>query len=113
MDVQATVFFRKKPQVVILAPLTSMFYFGENTVNKPTLKPDYQHTGKTEFSMNKTDFKRREFRPEVHDSDGLLVETASGEKLWVPLDNPKSVVVRRFSDVTSFSSPESNRCAEK
>jgi len=31
MDVQATVFFRKKPQVVILAPLTSMFYFGENT----------------------------------------------------------------------------------
>jgi periplasmic glucans biosynthesis protein len=103
MDIQATLFFRKKPQVVVLAPLTSMFYFGENTVNKPTLKPDYQPTGKTEFSMTKTDFKRREFRPEVHDSDGLLMETASGEKLWAPLDNPKAVVVRKFSDVTSFS----------
>jgi glucans biosynthesis protein len=103
MDIQATLFFRKKPHVVVLAPLTSMFYFGENTVNKPTLKPDYQPTGKTEFSMNKTDFKRREFRPEVHDSDGLLMETASGEKLWAPLDNPKSVVIRKFSDVTSFS----------
>jgi glucans biosynthesis protein len=31
------------------------------------------------------------------------METASGEKLWAPLDNPKSVVVRKFSDVTSFS----------
>jgi len=103
MDIQGTLFFRKKPQVVVLAPLTSMFYFGENTVNKPTLKPDYQPTGKTEFSMNKTDFKRREFRPEVHDSDGLLMETPSGEKLWAPLDNPKSVLVRRFSDVTSFA----------
>src|SRR3984893_2047127 len=103
IDVKATLFIRKKPEVLILAPLTSMFYFGGDTVNKPTLKPDYQPTGKTEFSMNKTDFKRREFRPEVHDSDGLLMETASGEKLWVPLDNPKSVVVRRFSDVTSFS----------
>src|SRR5258707_15799080 len=100
MDGQPNLFFSNCTQVVILAPLTSMFYFGENTVNKPTLKPDYQPTGKMEFSMNKTDFKRREFRPEVHDSDGLLMETVSGEKLWAPLDNPKSVVVRKFCDVT-------------
>jgi len=102
-DVKATLFFRKKPEVLVLAPLTSMFYFGNNTVSKPTLKPDYQPTGKTEFSMNKTDFKRREFRPQVHDSDGLLLETVSGEKLWTPLDNPKSVSVRRFSNVVSYS----------
>jgi periplasmic glucans biosynthesis protein len=109
MDVQATLFFRKKPQIVLLGPLTSMFYFGENTVNKPTLKPDYQPAGKTEFAMNRTDFKRREFRPEVHDSDGLLMETPSGEKLWAPLDNPKAVTVRRFSNVTSYSLVQRDR----
>jgi glucans biosynthesis protein len=103
IDVKATLFIRKKPEVLILAPLTSMFYFGGDTVNKPTLKPDYQPTGKTEFSMNKTDFKRREFRPQVHDSDGLLLHTVSGERLWAPLDNPKTVSVRRFSNVLSYS----------
>jgi glucans biosynthesis protein len=109
MDIRATLFLRKKPQVLEIAPLTTMFYFGENTVNKPTLKPDYQPTGKTDFSMNKTDFKRREFRPEVHDSDGLLMDTASGEKLWVPFDNPRSVLVRQFSDVRSFSAVQRDR----
>jgi glucans biosynthesis protein len=102
IEVKGTIFVRKKPEVLEIAPLTSMFYFGENSVNKPTLKPDYQPGGKTEFSMNKTDFKRREFRPQVHDSNGLLMTTVSGEKLWVPLDNPRTVTVRRFSDVTSF-----------
>jgi glucans biosynthesis protein len=103
MDVKATIFIRKKPEVLIIAPLTSMFYFGGDTVNKPTLKPDYQPTGKAEFSMNKTDFHRREFRPQVHDSDGLLLDTVSGEKLWTPLNNAKSVSVRRFSNVLSYS----------
>src|SRR6202795_2404706 len=87
MDIKATIFVRKKPEVLVLAPLTSMFYFGRNTVSKPTLKPDYQPTGKIEFAMNKTDFHRREFRPQVHDSDGLLLDTSSGEKLWAPLNN--------------------------
>ncbi|MBV9488681.1 MAG: glucan biosynthesis protein [Verrucomicrobia bacterium] len=109
IDVKATVFLRKKVEALEIAPLTTMFYFGENSVNKPTLKPDYQPTGKTEFSMNKTDFKRREFRPEVHDSDGLLMNTRSGEKLWAPLDNPRRVVVRRFSDVTSFGMLQRDR----
>src|ERR1700751_4305869 len=103
MDVKATIFLRKKLEVLVLAPLTSMFYFGGNTVNKPTLKPDYQPTGKMEFSMNKTDFKRREFRPQVHDSDGMLLNPVSGEDLWVPFDNPRSVSVRRFSNVISYS----------
>jgi glucans biosynthesis protein len=30
-----------------------------------------------------------DFRPEAHDSDGLLVNFASGEWLWRPLDNPR------------------------
>jgi periplasmic glucans biosynthesis protein len=103
MDIRATLFMRKKPEVLALAPMTSMFYFGENTVNKPTLKPDYQGKSRTQFSMSGTQFMRREFRPQVHDSDGLLMTTTSGEKLWAPLDNPKSVVLRRFSDVTSYA----------
>jgi glucans biosynthesis protein len=109
MDIKATLFVRKKVDVLVLAPLTSMFYFGGNTVSKPTLKPDYQPTGKTEFSMNKTDFHRREFRPQVHDSDGLLLETSSGEKLWAPLNNPRSVSVRLFSNVLSYSMVQRDR----
>ena len=103
MDIQATLFIRKKPEVLTLAPMTTMFYFGENTVNKPTLRPDYQGKSKTQLSMSSTQFMRREFRPQVHDSDGLLMTTTSGEKLWAPLDNPKSVELRKFSDVTSYA----------
>src|ERR1700736_2270513 len=109
MDIKATIFIRKKVEVLVLAPLTSMFYFGGNTVNKPTLKPDYQPTGKTEFSMNKTDFHRREFRPQVHDSDGLLLDTSSGERLWAPLNNPRSMSVRLFSNVLSYSLVQRDR----
>jgi glucans biosynthesis protein len=109
IDVKATLFFRKKPEVLALAPLTSMFYFGGNTVNKPVLKPDYQPGGKHEFSMNKTDFNRREFRPQVHDSDGLLLDTVSGEKVWVPLENPRTANVRRFSNVVSYSLVQRDR----
>jgi periplasmic glucans biosynthesis protein len=103
MEIRATLFIRKRPEVLTLAPMTSMFYFGENTVNKPTLRPDYQGKSRTELSMNSTEFMRRESRPQVHDSDGLLMTTTSGEKLWAPLDNPKSNELRRFSDVTSYS----------
>ncbi len=48
-----------------LAPLTSMFWFGKNSERK--------------FD---------DYRPEVHDSDGLLVHMGNGEMLWRPLDNP-------------------------
>jgi glucans biosynthesis protein len=52
-----------------LAPLTSMFFFGEN-------QP-----------------RPGDFRPEVHDSDGLMVATGEGEWLWRPLQNPASPLV--------------------
>ena len=32
--------------------------------------------------------KYGEFRPELHDSDGLLMHTAGGEWIWRPLKNP-------------------------
>lgn len=69
MEVQGELFFRDDIQQLGLAPLTSMFYYGENTVRP-----------------------RGEWRPQVHDSDGLLVrDRASGEWLWRPLLNPSQL----------------------
>lgn len=74
-QVRAALFFRKTVTTAGLAPLTSMFWHGENT-NTPT----------------------EDFRPEVHDSDGLLLFTGAGEWLWRPLTNPGAVRVAAFSD---------------
>jgi len=70
VDVEARLFFRKSVQKLGIAPLTSMFYSGEGN---PAQKLDY--------------------RPEVHDSDGLLVSLANGEWLWRPLGNPERLHV--------------------
>jgi len=73
--VRGAVYCRKNPAVFGLAPLTSMFAHGENS------------------GWSQTDF-----RPEVHDSDGLLLETGAGEWVWRPLTNPKGVRVVAFQD---------------
>lgn len=66
VDVTAELFLRNQVEQPGLAPLTSMFYYGENTV-RPT----------------------GEWRPQVHDSDGLLIhDQGAGEWLWRPLINP-------------------------
>ena len=65
LDVQMTLFLRKDIQRLGLAPLTSMFEHGEMSLNL-----------------------HGDFRPEVHDTDGLLIETASRERIWRPLSNP-------------------------
>jgi glucans biosynthesis protein len=70
VDVEATLFARRTPKALGLAPLTSMFFFGENSTRR-----------------------FEDFRPEVHDSDGLLVRFESGEWLWRPLDNPQRINV--------------------
>jgi glucans biosynthesis protein len=75
-QVHARIFMRAtdKPVVTLgLAPLTSMFFFGEN-------QP-----------------RPGDFRPEVHDSDGLMIATGEGEWLWRPLQNPASPLVTSFS----------------
>lgn len=73
--VQATLFTRKEIALLGMAPLTSMFYYGENTPRP-----------------------RGEWRPEVHDSDGLLIhDGASGEWLWRPLINPKRLQMDYFA----------------
>ncbi len=75
MDVDATLFPRKNINKLGVAPLTSMFLFGEN---------------------NKHLFD--DHRPEVHDSDGLLVWNGKNEWLWRPLDNSKYLRISAFLD---------------
>lgn len=70
VQVDSTIFLRRPVKRLGIAPLTSMFSFGENTFRT-----------------------REDFRPEVHDSDGVLLSAASGEWLWRPLDNPKEVQI--------------------
>jgi periplasmic glucans biosynthesis protein len=65
-EVEASVFVRKAGKKLGFAPLTSMFLMGEN---------------RTRFIAD--------YRPEVHDSDGLLLEGSTGEWLWRPLVNPE------------------------
>lgn len=74
MDVQAQLFLREVVGKLGLAPLTSMFYFGEN---QPSPREDY--------------------RPEVHDSDGLLVHGGDDKWLWRPLSNPRRLLVTSFA----------------
>lgn len=73
MEVEATLFARRPVEQLGLAPLTSMYLFGEND------RGTYD-----------------DFRPEVHDSDGLFVWTRDGEQLWRPLQNPARLSVSRF-----------------
>ena len=75
MDVEARLFPRAEMGNVGVAPLTSMFQFDE--------------TNRDRFS---------DFRPAVHDSDGLLIRNGAGETIWRPLANPKSLQISAFVD---------------
>lgn len=73
MEVAATLYPRAPIEKLGLAPLTSMFFTGEND--------------------------RRffdDFRSELHDSDGLMIHSSSGEWIWRPLRNPKQQAVSSF-----------------
>ena len=73
-DVSATLFMRHDVSLLGLAPLTSMYLSGKNGP------------------------RRDDFRPEVHDSDGLLMATGGGERLYRPLQNPATLSVSSFAD---------------
>jgi glucans biosynthesis protein len=73
LDVQARLYMRENVGKLGLAPLTSMFFFGENQ------RPAYE-----------------DYRPEVHDSDGLAVHSGTGEWIWRPLVNPRRLLVTSF-----------------
>jgi glucans biosynthesis protein len=73
LEVKAHVFMRQDVEKIGFAPLTSMFFSGEGT---------------NRFLDD--------FRPEVHDSDGLLMATGDGEWIWRPLANPTRWRVSSF-----------------
>lgn len=75
MDVDARLFTRAPIERLGLAPLVSMFWYAE--YNRP---------------------QKVDWRPEVHDSDGLLLLTGNGERIWRALNNPREVVVSSFMD---------------
>src|SRR3546814_10852582 len=39
-----------------------------------------------------------DWRPEVHDSDGLAMWNGDGERIWRPLNNPPRTMASAFSD---------------
>ncbi len=78
MRVTTKLFMRKNVDKLGIAPLTSMFFYGENANERPV----------------------NDFRPEVHDSDGLMLATGSGEWIWRPLRNPRSLLVTSFKDTS-------------
>ena len=74
-EIEAALYLRASVDRLGIAPLTSMFWYGEN---------------------NHKDSK--DWRPEIHDSDGLAMWTGSGERIWRPLGDPPRVMTNAFSD---------------
>jgi glucans biosynthesis protein len=75
MDVEAVLYPRRVLQHVGLAPLTSMFLHGS-----------------AHHRIN------QDYRPAVHNSEGLAVLNGQGERLWRPLTNPKMLQTSAFVD---------------
>jgi periplasmic glucans biosynthesis protein len=75
MDVDAALYPRKQIDRIGIAPGTSMFLFGPND-----RRADY------------------DWRPQIHDSDGLQIWTGSGEWIWRPLMNPPVLRTNSFVD---------------
>jgi periplasmic glucans biosynthesis protein len=88
VNVDARIFLRREVKKLGIAPLTSMFFHGEANVRQI-----------------------EDFRPEVHDSDGLLVNFGSGEWMWRPLNNPKALQLSAFraSDIRGFGLVQRDR----
>ena len=77
LDVDARLYARRDVAKLGVAPLSSMFLYGHNRV--PTFD---------------------DFRPQVHDSDGLLMHTSADEWIWRPLSNGPGLQVTSLRDHT-------------
>ena len=75
IEATATLFARRAIPALEMAPLSSMFLSGKN-----------------EHRFND------DFRNELHDSDGLLMQTGAGEWIWRPLGNPLKPELSTFLD---------------
>jgi glucans biosynthesis protein len=74
-DVEKALFLRQDVSRLGIAPLTSMYWYSEKA--KPSAI---------------------DWRPEIHDSDGLAMWTGTGERVWRPLNNPPRIITSAFSD---------------
>lgn len=75
MRVDAAIYPRKSIERLGVAPLTSMYMIGEND----------RRVG-------------YDWRPEIHDTDGLAMFTGAGEWIWRPLANPRNLRFNAYSD---------------
>jgi periplasmic glucans biosynthesis protein len=75
MEIESRLYPRRDLSKVGIAPLTSMF-----------LKDTHDSDG------------RPDFRPAIHDSDGLATWNGRNERLWRPLVSPRDVQVSYFED---------------
>jgi periplasmic glucans biosynthesis protein len=75
-ETKASFFVRRQVGQFGVAPLTSMFLYDQNS------HPPFG-----------------DFRPEVHDSDGLLLENGQGQVFWRPLDSTKMARFNAYHDV--------------
>jgi len=75
MDIDSAFYPRKAIDRLGVAPLTSMFFYGENERRAAN-----------------------DWRPEIHDSDGLSIWTGGGEWIWRPLTNPAQNHLNSYFD---------------
>jgi periplasmic glucans biosynthesis protein len=72
-DVESVLFLRHDVHRLGIAPITTMFDFDQSAQGIKGEQGDW--------------------RPEVHDSDGLAIWNGNGERIWRPLDNPRDATV--------------------
>ncbi|WP_295813794.1 glucan biosynthesis protein, partial [uncultured Nitratireductor sp.] len=75
MEVSSWLYPRKPVERLGVAPLTSMYWYSETNRRQAV-----------------------DWRPEIHDSDGLAIWMGNGERLWRPLNNPPETVTNAFMD---------------
>jgi glucans biosynthesis protein len=75
MDITCQLHLRKPIERLGIAPLTSMFWYSESVKGAAV-----------------------DWRPEVHDSDGLAMWTGKGEHIWRPLNDPAKLDITVFED---------------
>ena len=74
-EVECVINARQDVERLGIAPLTSMFWYGKNNRGHGS-----------------------DWRPEIHDSDGLAIWSGSDERIWRPLNNPPVTKLSSFLD---------------
>ncbi len=75
MDISCELHLRRPIERLGIAPLTSMYWYSETAKGAAT-----------------------DWRPEIHDSDGLAMWAGTGEHLWRPLNDPATLNISAFGD---------------